>query len=149
MDYYALCICTAGEINIEIDRQKYKVDADSFLIAAPSTIVKFGKTSDDFTMKLLFFDKNFLIKNISNPFIIEKMNLFSKGSYSIVKLRQPILHFCKIFWITLDKKSKKQENLQRRLSVPLFSIFCWETAEIMEQENAANPEKEEGKKIFI
>jgi hypothetical protein len=56
-----------------------------FLVAAPSTIVKFLKTSQDFMMKLLFFDKNFLIKNISNPFIIEKMNLFSQGSYSIVK----------------------------------------------------------------
>jgi hypothetical protein len=25
MDYYALCICTAGEIHIEIDHQKYRV----------------------------------------------------------------------------------------------------------------------------
>jgi len=146
MDYYALCICTAGEINIEIDRQKYRVDAHSFLIAAPSTIVKFGKASDDFTMKLLFFDKNFLIKNISNPFIIEKMNLFSKGSYSIVKttaknslLLQNLLDY-------LDKKSKKQGKFTEEIIRTIIFNLLLETAEIIEQENAANPEREEGKK---
>ena len=146
MDYYALCICTAGDINIEIDRQKYKVDADSFLIAAPSTIVKFGKTSDDFTMKLLFFDKNFLIKNISNPFIIEKMNLFSKGSYSIVKTTATNSSLLQNLLDYLDKKSKKQGKFTEEIIRTIIFNLLLETAEIMEQENAANPEKEEGKK---
>lgn len=146
MDYYALCICTAGEINIEIDRQKYKVDVDSFLIAAPSTIVKFGKTSDDFMMKLLFFDKNFLIKNISNPFIIEKMNLFSKGSYGIVKTTATNSSLLQNLLDYLDKKSKKQGKFTEEIIRTIIFNLLLETAEIMEQEHAANPEKEEGKK---
>ncbi|WP_426479511.1 helix-turn-helix domain-containing protein [Chryseobacterium sp. CBSDS_008] len=146
MDYYALCICTSGEINIEIDRQKYKAGADSFLIAAPSTIVKFGKTSDDFTMKLLFFDKNFLIKNISNPFIIEKMNLFSKGSYSILKTTATNSSLLQNLLDYLDKKSKKQGKFTEEIIRTIIFNLLLETAEIMEQENAANPEKEEGKK---
>lgn len=146
MDYYALCICTAGEINIEIDRQKYKVGADSFLMAAPSTIVKFLKTSEDFMMKLLFFDKNFLIKNISNPFIIEKMNLFSKGSYSIVKttaknsaLLQNLLNY-------LKRKSRKQGKFTEEIIRTIIFNLLLETAEIVEKENGTSPEKEEGKK---
>lgn len=146
MDYYALCICTAGEINIEIDRQKYKVDANSFLMAAPSTIVKFGKTSNNFTMKLLFFDKNFLIKNISNPFIIEKMNLFSKGSYSIVKTTSKNSSLLQNILDDLDKKSKKQGKFTEEIIRTIIFHLLLETAEIMEQENSANPGKEDGKK---
>lgn len=147
MDYYALCVCTAGEIHIEIDRQKYKVDVHSFLIAAPSTIVKFGKTSNDFTMKLLFFDKNFLIKNISNPFIIEKMNLFSKGSYSIIKTTAKNSSQLQNLLDYLDKKSKKQGKFTEEIIRTIIFNLLLETAEIIEQENSSNPDKkEEGKK---
>jgi len=146
MDYYALCICTAGEINIEIDRQKYRVDAHSFLIAAPSTIVKFGKASDDFTMKLLFFDKNFLIKNISNPFIIEKMNLFSKGSYNIIKTTSKNSSLLQNLLDYLEKKSKKKGKFTEEIIRTIIFNLLLETAEIIEQENLVNPGKEEGKK---
>lgn len=147
MDYYALCVCTAGEINIEIDRQKYNVDIHSFLIAAPSTIVKFGKTSDDFTMKLLFFDKNFLIKNISNPFIIEKMNLFSKGSYSIIKTSEKNSSLLQNLLDYLDKKSQKEGKFTEEIIRTIIFNLLLETAEIIEQENSLNPDKkEEGKK---
>ncbi|MBO9690130.1 AraC family transcriptional regulator [Chryseobacterium sp.] len=146
MDYYALCICTAGEINIEIDRQKYKVNVHSFLIAAPSTIVKFGKASDSFTMKLLFFDKNFLIKNISNPFIIEKMNLFSKGSYSIIKTTAKNSSLLQNLLDYLEKKSKKKGKFTEEIIRTIIFNLLLETAEIIEQESSVNPGKEEGKK---
>lgn len=146
MDYYALCICTAGEINIEIDRQKYKVNVHSFLIAAPSTIVKFGKASDGFTMKLLFFDKNFLIKNISNPFIIEKMNLFSKGSYNIIKTTSKNSSLLQNLLDYLEKKSKKKGKFTEEIIRTIIFNLLLETAEIIEQENSVNPGKEEGKK---
>ncbi|WP_185289162.1 AraC family transcriptional regulator [Chryseobacterium lactis] len=146
MDYYALCICTAGEIHIEIDRQKYRVSTDSFLVAAPSTIVKFLRTSEDFMMKLLFFDKNFLIKNISNPFIIEKMNLFSKGSYSIVKTTAKNSAQLQNLLEYLKKKSRKQGKFTEEIIRTIIFNLLLETAEIVEKENDSYPEKEEGKK---
>ncbi|WP_426482016.1 hypothetical protein [Chryseobacterium sp. R2ACT005] len=149
MDYYALCICTAGEINIEIDRQKYKVDAHSFLMAAPSTIVKFGKTSDDFIMKLLFFDKNFLIKNISNPFIIEKMNLFSKGSYSVVKTTSKNSSLLQNLLDDLEKNQRSRVNLQKRLSGPLFFTCCWKRLRSWNRKILQLREKRMEKKTFI
>ncbi|AZA99619.1 helix-turn-helix domain-containing protein [Chryseobacterium joostei] len=146
MDYYALCICTAGEISIEIDRHQYKVEADSFLISAPSTIVKFLKTSNDFMMKLLFFDKNFLIKNISNPFIIEKMDLFSKGSYSIVKTTEKNSVLLQNLLDYLKKKSRKQGKFTEEIVRTIIFNLLLETAEMMEKKNQIGSEKEEGKK---
>lgn len=150
MDYYTLCICTSGEIHIEIDNEKYHASANHFLISAPSTIIKFLKVSDNFKMKLLFFDKNFLIKNISNPFIIEKMNLFTKGSYSVVKtaeekslLLQRLLDYLKE---KSDRKGKFTDEIVRTI---IFNILL-ETAEIVEAQKGNLLEKEEGKKdLFL
>ncbi|WP_419870275.1 AraC family transcriptional regulator [Chryseobacterium sp. CT-SW4] len=150
MDYYALCICTSGEINIEIDNQKYRVEANDFLVSAPSTVIKFLHTSENFKMQLLFFDKNFLIKNISNPFIIEKMNLFNKGSYSIItadpKNASLILNSMGYMKRKTKRKGKFTEEIIR---ASIFNLLL-EVAELMNKENDNTDEKEEGKKdLFL
>ncbi len=146
MDYYALCICTAGEVSVEIDHHHYKADAHSILIAAPSTIVKFLKTSHDFMMKLLFFDKNFLIKNISNPFIIEKMNLFTKGSYSIVKTTPKNSSVLQNLLDYLKKKSRKQGKFTEEIVRTIIFNLLLETAEILDAKHSTDSGQEEGKK---
>lgn len=146
MDYYALCICTAGKISIEIDNLKYHIDAHTFLIAAPSTIVKFLETSNDFKMKLLFFDKNFLIKNMSDPFIIEKMNLFPNGSYSIVKTNKKDSALLQNLLDYLKKKSRKQGKFTEEIVRTIVFNLLLETADIMEKQNNDAFEKENGKK---
>lgn len=84
MDYYTFCICTKGEIDLEINSIKYKISLGSIICSAPSTIVHFLNATNDFQMQLVFFDKIFLLTNISDPYIIEKMGLFQNDSYSIV-----------------------------------------------------------------
>lgn len=84
IDFYAICLCIQGGIDIEIDNTQYQVSQNGFLISAPSTIIRFLHTTKDFRMQLLFFDKNFLLKNISNPFFIEKLSLFQQASFSVI-----------------------------------------------------------------
>ncbi|PZP45209.1 MAG: AraC family transcriptional regulator [Pseudopedobacter saltans] len=86
MDYFAVCICTAGSIRLNINKNDYTIKKTGVLISAPTTVVRFVKSSPNFRLKLLFFDRNFLLKNISNPFIIEKLNLFLNVSYTIMHL---------------------------------------------------------------
>jgi AraC family transcriptional regulator, 4-hydroxyphenylacetate 3-monooxygenase operon regulatory protein len=145
IDYYALCICTGGKVTLEVDGSISHVDAHSFFVAAPSTTVRFLETSPDFKMKLLFFDKNFLIKNISNPFIIEKMNLFSRGSYSIVKTTEKNSLQLQNLLDYLKKKSRKQGKFTEEIVRTIIFNLLLETAEIMDQENDVS-ENEEGKK---
>jgi AraC-like DNA-binding protein len=83
MDFYAFCICISGYIDLEIDNKKFTVSQNGFLVSAPSTVVRFLSHSKNFRMKLLFFDKNFLLKNISNPFFIEGLNLFSDSNFTV------------------------------------------------------------------
>jgi len=150
MDYYTLCICTSGEIHIEIDNEKYNANSNTFLISAPSTIVKFLKSSDDFKMKLLFFDKNFLIKNISTPFIIEKMELFNKGSYSIVKTTEEKCLLLERLLDYLKEKSERQGKFTDEIVRTIIFNILLETGEIIETQKEDLCEKDEGKKdLFL
>ena len=88
IDFYAFCICLSGRIDVEIDSQQYSISQSEFLISAPSTVLKILDKSYDFRMKLLFFEKNFLLKNISNPFFIDKLNLFTHQSFTVCKTNE-------------------------------------------------------------
>lgn len=84
IDFYAICICTAGDINIEVDNQEYHISKNKILVSAPTTIIRFSQVSSDFRMKLLFFDKAFLLKHIVNPFFIEQLGLFKNSTFTLV-----------------------------------------------------------------
>lgn len=131
MDYYTFCICTCGEIGIKIENEEYNIGVDRFLVSAPSTVVRFTRVSDDFTMKLLFFEKNFLLKNISNPFILEKMSLFGTGTYSIEQAGpQQALRLSELLNY-LKEKANTQSRFRDELARTIIFNILLEVAEIL------------------
>lgn len=150
IDFYAFCICLAGNIELEIDSNTYNINQNGFLISAPSTIIKFKKVSKDFRMKLLFFSKDFLLKNIANPFIIDKMNLFRYGSYNILEadIQQavPLYAFLDYLQIKTSVKGKFTEEIIRTI---IFN-FLLEIAEIVSLEGGDSKEnKKKKKELFL
>lgn len=146
MDYYALCICISGKINLEIDNQQYLLEINSFLVSAPSTIIRFMHTSEDFKMKLLFFDKNFLLKNISDPFIIEKMNLFSDDSYSIVKTNTKNIASLIGLITYMEKKSEQKGKFTEEIIRTTIFNSLLEVAEIIDKGDHSLQDREEGRR---
>lgn len=133
MDFYAFCVCTSGSITLEIDNNTYLISENSFLISAPSTIVHFKKSSSNFKMKLLFFEKNFLLKNISNPFIIEKTGLFYNGIYSIVKApKEAVNNLLKLLQY-LELKSNAEGIFTDEIIRSIIFNILLEIAEITHQ----------------
>ncbi|MBQ0739499.1 helix-turn-helix transcriptional regulator [Aquimarina celericrescens] len=130
MDFYSLCICTSGKMTMEIDGSNYLVQQNSFLISAPSTIVHFRKFSKDFKMKLLFFEKNFLLKNISNPFIIEKSGLFQQGSYSLLNAPAKDIEHILTLLDYLKHKTKTHGNFIDEIIRSIIFNILLEVAEI-------------------
>jgi AraC-like DNA-binding protein len=150
IDFYAFCICLAGNIELEIDNNTYNLNQNGFLISAPSTIIKFKKVSKDFRMKLLFFSKDFLLKNIANPFIIDKMNLFRYGSYNILEadIQQavPLYAFLDYLKIKTSIKGKFTEEIIRTI---IFNLLL-EIAEIVSLEGGDSKEnKKKKKELFL
>ena len=117
-------------MTMEIDGNNYLVQQNSFLISAPSTIVHFRKFSKDFKMKLLFFEKNFLLKNISNPFIIEKSGLFQQGSYSLLNAPAKDIEHILTLLDYLKHKTKTHGNFIDEIIRSIIFNILLEVAEI-------------------
>ncbi len=131
IDFYALCVCVSGSIEFEIDTEKHLFCENGFLITAPSTYLKFRNASSDFKMKLLFFDKIFLLKNISNPFIIEKLNLFRENkSYSIVKSDLESKHLLNLL-LYLEEKINQPSTFKNELIRTIIFNILLEVAETL------------------
>lgn len=88
VDYYAVCVCVAGEIGVEIDNFQYVLAKNEFLVLAPSTVLRFVQTDKQLRMKLLLFDKNFLLKNIADPFFLDKLGLFGERSFRVIRANE-------------------------------------------------------------
>ncbi len=135
MDYYAFCICTQGEIDLKFNTIKYKISVGSLLCSAPSTIVHFLNASDDFQMQLVFFEKNFLLTNISDPFIIDKMGLFQKDLYSIVNTSKKNTEVLLDIVEKLKEKEIKRGVFTQQIIRTLIFYLLLEIAEIIQNTN--------------
>ena len=142
MDFYAFCICTEGEITLEIDNTEYVLAKDSVIISAPSTTVKFRKASDNFKMNLLLFEKNFLLKNISNPFIIEKMVLFQYSSFSIFEEEKNNIEKLTGFLTYLNETSKKRGRFSEEIIRTIIFNLLLELAAINEHNLSVSEEND-------
>lgn len=124
MDFYNFCICLSGNMVVEINNVQYNISKNDFIISAPNTIISFLESSSDFSMKLLFFEKNFLLKNISNPFFIERLSLFGNSTFSIVKAEQKATsHFLALLEYLqkqTDRKGKFIEDIIRSIMINLL-----------------------------
>lgn len=140
MDYYALCVCVSGEIHLEIDNHKHTIGVNDFLISAPSAVVHFRGVTDDFVMRLLFFEKNFLLKNISNPFIIEKLSLFQNGFYTIINTNIDNTRSLLNLLDYLKKKSKIKGKFTKEIVRTIIFSLLLEIAEIIVEEKINLPQ---------
>jgi len=135
MDYYAFCICTQGEIDLKINTIKYKISVGSLFCSAPSTIVHFLNATNDFQMQLVFFEKNFLLTNISDPFIIEKMGLFQKDLYSIVNTSKKNTEVLLDIVEKLKEKEINRGVFTQQIIRTLIFYLLLEIAEIIQNTN--------------
>lgn len=134
MDFYAFGICTAGEITLEIDNSEYTLAKNSLIISAPSTTLKFVKASEDYKMNVLLFEKNFLLKNISNPFILEKMVLFQHNSYSIFEEDQKAIAKLTSFLAYIEETGEKRGKYTDEIIRTIIFNLLLEVAEINEKD---------------
>lgn len=137
MDYYAFCICTQGEIDLKINTIKHKISVGSVICLAPSTIVHFLNDTNGFHMQLVFFEKNFLLTNISDPFIIEKMELFQNDSYSFVNTSKKKL---KVLLNIIDKLKEKEKKISEFTNQIIRTLIFYLLLEIAEIYHNVGPE---------
>ncbi|SHL02469.1 helix-turn-helix domain-containing protein [Flavobacterium chilense] len=134
MDYYSLCICTEGDIVIAIDGQQHYIKQFTLFIARPATIIAFQNISEDFRVKLLFFEKEFLLKYLSDPFIIERLAFFKDRSFELIQLKEQeakkLIKLMKYLESKIEADLKFKDEIVRTI---IFNLLL-ETAELLPKE---------------
>lgn len=148
MDFYAFCICISGEIELKIDQNQYKITENSFLISAPTTIVQFVKTSRDFRMKIIFFHKNYLLKNTVNAFSIERLDLFKNSSFTIEKSTQETtLHLLMLIGY-LESKTKNKQRFTEDISRTIIMNILLEIANLINNHKKENHIQKQDNQLY-
>nr|WP_199001839.1 helix-turn-helix domain-containing protein [Flavobacterium sp. ASV13] len=134
MDYYSLCICTEGDIVIAIDGQQHYIKQFTLFIARPATIIAFQNISENFRVKLLFFEKEFLLKYLSDPFIIERLAFFKDRSFELIQLKEQeakkLIKLMKYLESKIEADLKFKDEIVRTI---IFNLLL-ETAELLPKE---------------
>ncbi|SKB64891.1 AraC-type DNA-binding protein [Soonwooa buanensis] len=133
MNFFNVCLCLEGSTVVEIDNIKFTFQKNSLLTSSPNTTVRFISQSDNFKMKLLFFEKNFLLKNISNPFIVEKSSLFKNHSYNIINLSDDKSTELIKLLNYLKEKSSSDSMYKDELSRTIIFNILLEIADFMDK----------------
>lgn len=150
VDYYAVCVCVEGQIEIEIDNLQYHLSENEFLVLAPSTVLRFVQTNGELRMRLLLFDKNFLLKNIADPFFLDKMGLFTGRSFCVIRSNGDDAN--RIFSLMEYLKEVSERNGRYTLDLVRTLIFnvLLEVAEIVVNEKQTSDKTlEEGNCLFF
>lgn len=82
IDYFMFCIVLSGASSLEIDFQRITVTSGNIFIAAPSSVINLKNPTADFRFKLLFFEKNFLLRNVNDAFIMDRFPYFKDTSFN-------------------------------------------------------------------
>ncbi|WP_091515570.1 helix-turn-helix domain-containing protein [Flexibacter flexilis] len=130
MDYYSLCICSQGQIEVEIDNRLCSIGQNGMMVAAPSTIIHFLAFSKDFRMKLLFFDKNFLMPN---ALVLEDIFLLQNRSYSLIESRATESEKCLKLLQYLEQKTQETSVYKDEIVRTIIYYLLLETAELFQQ----------------
>lgn len=138
IDFYAVCICTSGSISLEIDNKEYELVENNFLISGPSTIIRYRNISKACKMQLLLFEKNFLLKNLSDPFIIEKMIFFQNDTYAVVHAEPEVLKNLSRILIYLKEKSSGHGQFKDEIIRTIIFNLLLEIAEITSENTSKN-----------
>lgn len=138
MDFYTICVCLTGTLTLKINNTEYTLHQNNFLISAPSTIVQFLNHSVDFSFKLLFFEKNFIVTNLANPFIIEKLGLFATTSYRIISPQEENALQIINLLLYLEKKTQMGGKFREGIVQSIIVNLLLEIAELAHTENELN-----------
>jgi len=136
IEFYMFCICNQGEIIVEIDQQEKTITKNTFVLITPASSIFIKKISPNYKISYVLFEKNFLIKDLSNPFIIEKTVLHLNANYVLTKAKESSISKLNNLLTYLYQTSQKEGTYTIKIVRTIIINILLESAEINAQINS-------------
>ncbi len=129
-DYYIYAICLSGIASLSLNGEKITIKKDDFFAAIPSTAIRVFGHSAHFKLKILLFERAFLLKNISDTHQLEQLGFFSYDTLAHMEMERKEATFLKQKLDDIGKKSKTEGLFHDTIMQSLIINLLFETAEI-------------------
>lgn len=140
-DFYVICLCLSGEIHLNVNAIELVVSKNQIFVAAPSTVIGFSESQEQFEMQLLLFERNFVTKNSSNPYFIESMGIFKDDPYNLLEASEKNNIRLNRIMVYLESQSQRKGKFAEAIIITIIVNLLLEIAEI------ANEKQQTIKKI--
>jgi len=84
--FYAICLLSEGEMIVETNLFMNHAKAPSFFVIAPDVIRRFFETENKLKASVLFFDKEYFLKNQASIHFLDKFDFFVQKDRHIIEL---------------------------------------------------------------
>ena len=102
--YYSICFLNKGEIKVETNLFLHHAKAPAFFVIAPDVIRRFLDTGTGVAMTVLFFKKDYFLKDQANIHFLDKYDFFEQKDRHIIELNnEQFLNFSKYFQLIEQK----------------------------------------------
>lgn len=85
-DYYSICLLSEGEMKVETNLFMHHAKAPAFFVIAPEVIRRFFDAGGDLISTVIFFKKNYFLKNQVNIHFLDRFDFFEQKDRHIIDL---------------------------------------------------------------
>jgi AraC-like DNA-binding protein len=86
LNYYAICLLSDGEMKVETNLFLHQAKRPSVFVIAPGVIRRFLDTQKIVKATVIFFDKDYFLKNQANIHFLDKFDFFEQKEQHIIEL---------------------------------------------------------------
>ena len=133
-DFYGLFLCVEGWMDIKINDKLIHVEPYCIFAVSPDNIFQRSEESPDCKGQVLFFTKEFLLKNIVNFHQLESFRIFTKNEDTCIQLNkedtEPLLQ---LYDILKNKRDNVNLPYHHEIIRSLFFAYLFEASKIYEK----------------
>lgn len=150
--FYMLGLCVDGHLKIRVNFKEYEVQANTFMTFTPTTIVQVLSKSDDFRVRMVLFDKDFVLAQSNNSQLLDNLGFFENNGVTSLQLSPDNTAQLIPYFELIKQKYEADEGYAQDVSRNLILALLYQCANMYANEPSHmlnSTRKEEIKAMFI
>lgn len=133
-EFYGLFLCVEGWMDIKINDKLIHVEPYCIFAVSPDNIIQRSQESPDCKGQVLFFTKEFLLKNIINYNHLESFRIFTKNEDTCIRInKEDTVQLLQLYEILINKRDNVNLPYHHEIIRSLFFAYLYEASKIYEK----------------
>lgn len=152
-NFYMVGLCIQGKIKMHVNFKQYSIVPGMFMSVPPNASVKFISKTKDFKVRMVLFDKSFLLRQTDNTELIETIGFYDSKGVTAFKLNneqaQSLISLVELVREKAESKETYRDDIVRHLLFTLLYQCAGFYASDIEVESVRSNRKKEIAKSFV